>query len=372
MDQVAGQVGPFVELEIIKPFSDYSSLFSDDLIEQTSWFMDNVGSQTYSGFGGNAYEFKFSTESPRLFLARRDHIEEAGLDPEQDFPPTSFQESIELGQTLQEDGPGDFGFQIYGTDSDVTDTCTEDWPIARGGSAGKFLNEDWSDTKIDNDAFKTSYENFVSILTEHELSSPGTVSMSDEDATQALIRGDASMTQVPSATYADLLSNAEQQVMNGNFVFGPAWRGDSGARGMSGGDGITFVNPPDGANQDEWQRAQEAAADLLENYLYFSDDFQARMFSTIGGGPIREDVGPEDIKGAVEDPTGYNQTNIIDAFNTCLQDQDQYFLQAAAPMFGQIQYEIMPGYIQQALQGQMSASEALDQAAQEARNQFFN
>jgi ABC-type glycerol-3-phosphate transport system substrate-binding protein len=371
MDHVAGQVGPFVELDIIKPFPDYQDLFSDELVDQASWLMDDLGASAYSGYGGEAYEFKFSTESPRLFLARRDHLDEAGLSPEDDFPPTSYQESIELGRTLQEEGPGENGWQIYGTSSDVTDTCTEDWPIADHGHEGQLVNRDWTDTLIDTEPIIGTYENFVSIFTEHGLSSQGTVSQSDEDATQLLIRGNASMTQVPSATYADLLSNAPEMVRNGDFVFGSAWKGETGSRGITGGDGVVFTQPPQGANQSDWNRAQEAAADLLENYLYYSQDFQRRMFSTIGGGPIREDVTPEQIRGAVDDPTGYEESNIIDAFYTAVDDQEQYYFQPAAPMFGQIQYEIMPGYIQQAMQGEMTVEEGLNQAAEEARSQFF-
>lgn len=371
MDQVSGFVGPFVELGIAKPFQDYQHLFSDDLIEHTSWLMDPIGEQAYGGYDGVAYEFKFSSEPPRLLLARRDHLEEAGLSPEDDFPPTDFEDSVQLAQTLQEDGPGNHGWQIYGSSGDVTDTCTEDWPVASAGQAGKILNEDWTDTQIDDEPIKQTYENFVSLHTEYELSSPGTVSQSDEDGTQLLIQGESSMTQVPAATYADLLSQAEDQVMDGNFIFGPAWKGSSGARGITGGDGVVFINAPDGANQDEWDRAQEAAAHMLENYLYHSDEFQQTMFSTIGGANIRDDVSPDDLRAAVDDPTGYDQTQIIEATNTCTFDQEDFYIQEAAPFFGQIQQGIMPGYIQQALQGQIGAREALDQAAQEARDQFF-
>lgn len=371
MDQVSGFVGPFVELGIAKPFSEYRGLFSDDLLEQTAWLMDPLGEQAYGGYDGTAYEFKFSSEPPRLLLARRDHLEAAGLDPESDFPPTDFEDSVRIAQTLQQDGPGKYGWQIYGSSGDVTDTCTEDWPVAQAGQEGKILNEDWTDTQIDGEPIKTTYENFVSLHVEHELSSPGTVSMSDEDGTQLLIRGEASMTQVPAATYADLLANAEDQVMNGDFIFGPAWKGASGSRGITGGDGVVFINPTDGADEAEWDRAQTAAADMLENYLYHSMEFQRTMFSTIGGANIREDVTPDDIRAAVDDATGYDQTQIIEATNTCITDQSGYFIQEAAPFFGEIQQGIMPGYIQQALQGEITASEALDQAAQEARDQFF-
>ncbi|MDS0300178.1 extracellular solute-binding protein [Halogeometricum sp. S1BR25-6] len=371
MDQVSGFVGPFVELGIAKPFPEYRDLFSDELLDRTSWLMDPLGEQAYGGYDGIAHEFKFSSEPPRLFLARRDHLEAAGLDPESDFPPTDFEDSVRIAEALQADGPGKYGWQIYGSSGDVTDTCTEDWPVAQAGQEGKILNQDWTDTQIDGEPIKTTYENFVSLHVEHELSSPGTVSMSDEDGTQLLIRGEASMTQVPAATYADLLANAEDQVMNGDFVFGPAWKGESGSRGITGGDGVVFINPPDGADEAQWDRAHEAAADLLENYLYHSMEFQRTMFSTIGGANIRDDVTPEDIRAAVDDPAGYDQTQIIEATNTCITDQEGYYIQEAAPFFGQIQGEIMPGYIQQALQGQITASEALDRAAQEARDQFF-
>jgi ABC-type glycerol-3-phosphate transport system substrate-binding protein len=371
MDHVAGQVGPFVELDIIKAFPDYQDLFSDGLVNQASWLMDDLGASAYSGYDGVAYEFKFSTESPRLFLARRDHMEEAGLSPEDDWPPTSYEDSLEIGRTLQEEGPGNAGWQIYGTDSDVTDTCTEDWPVADHGNDGQLVNQEWTDTLIDTEPIIDTYENFVSIFTEEGLSSEGSVSQSDEDATQLIIQGQASMSQVPSATYADLLSSAPEQVRNGDFIFGPAWKGETGSRGISGGDGVVFTQPPEGANASDWNTAQEAAASLLEDYLYYSTYFQRRMFSTIGGGPIREDVTPDQIRNAVEDPTGYEESNILDAFYTAVDDQEQIFFQPAAPMFGQIQYEIMPGYIQQAMQGDITVEEGLNQAAEEARAQFF-
>lgn len=371
LDQVSGQVGKFVALDIAKPFQEYRNLFSDELQKETAWLMDPLGRQAYSGYDGQPYEFKFSAESPRLFLARRDHLEAAGLSPQDDFPPTNFKECIDLARTLQEEGPADFGFQIYGSDGDVTDTATEDWPIAHGGNAGKLLNKDWSDTQIDNQSFKQTYENFVSILTEHKLTSPGTISMSDEDATQLLVQGRASMTQIPTATYADLLANSEQMIMDGKFVFGEAWKGPSGARGMTGGNGVVFTKPPDGANAEDWGKAQKAAADMLENYVYFAKDFQKNMFRTVGGGPIRESIDAKAVMEAAEDPTGYEQSNIIKSRFKCINDQDGYYIQSAAPMFGPIQGSIMPGYIQQSMQGKLSPSEALNQAANEARNQFF-
>jgi maltose-binding protein MalE len=195
--------------------------------------------------------------------------------------------------------------------------------------------------------------------------------MSDEDATGLLIEGTASMTSIPPASYADILGQAPEMIANGQFYFSTNWKGPSGARGIVGGDGIMFPKPPEGANEDEWNMKQEAAADMMDNYLYFSDFFQERMFSTLGGGPVREDMTAEDIMNAVSDPSGYEQSNVINATLSGSFDNDNIMIEPQAPMYGAIQYNIMPPQIQQAMQGSKSVEQALNDAAEESRNRFF-
>lgn len=371
MDQPSEGSGPFVDLGVIKPYEEYSRWFSEELRNNISWMMDVVGPMVYGGFDGKAYDLKFSNEGVRTFLVRTDYMEEAGLSPEDDFPPESFEESVQLGRTLQEDSSADYGWQIYGTSGDITDTCTEDWPATYAGIEGRILNEDWTDVNITNDAFIRTYEQFIGLKTENGLSHPDSVSMSDEDATQTLINGSGAMTSVPPATYGDLLNQAPEMVSNGQFKFGTGWKGPSGARGIVGGDGIMLTNPPDDADASEWEEAQEAAIDMMENYLYFSDFFQERMFQTLGGGPVREDVGEDQILGAVNDTTGYENTNVIEATLRGAFDSEEILIEPQAPMYGAIQYNIMPPQLQQAMQGNKSVEDALTSAAQEARNRFF-
>ena len=371
MDQPTGGSGPFVQLDSVKPYEDYQQWFSDETVENISWMMDRVGPMVYGGFDGKAYDMKFSNEGVRTFIVRADHAEEAGISVEDEFPPEDHEHSVQIGQTLQEDGPADYGWQIYGSTGDVTDTYTEDTPACYGGVDGVCLNSDWTDTNIDNEHFLRSYEEFVALLTEHELSHPESVSMSDEDATGLLIEGTASMTSVPPASYADVLGQAPEMIENGQFYFSTNWKGSSGARGIVGGDGIMFPKPPEGTDEDEWNTKQEAAADLMDNYLFFSEFFQEQMFTTIGGGPIREDMTAEDVMSAVSDPTGYEQTNIINATLNGAFDNDNIIIEPQAPMYSAVQQGVLPPQIQQAMQGSKSVEKALNDAAEEARNRFF-
>jgi maltose-binding protein MalE len=52
-------------------------------------------------------------------------------------------------------------------------------------------------------------------------------------------------------------------------------------------------------------------------------------------------------------------------------DNDNIMIEPQAPMYGAIQYNIMPPQIQQAMQGSKSVEQALNDAAEESRNRFF-
>jgi len=371
MDQPTGGSGPFVELGALRPYEEVQQWFSDQTVENISWIMDRVGPMVYGGFDGRAYDIKFSNEGVRTFIVRRDHAEEAGISVEDEFPPEDHEHSVQIGRTLQEDGPGDFGWQIYGSTGDVTDTYTEDTPACYGGIDGVILNQDWTDTTMDNEYFLRAYEEFVGLLTEEELSSPESVSMSDEDATGLLIEGTASMTSVPPASFGDILGQAPEMITNGQFYFSTNWKGPSGARGIVGGDGIMFPRPPDGTDVDEWNTKQQAAAEMMDDYLFFSDSFQERMFSTIGGGPARRDITAERVKNAADDPTGFEQSNIIEATLSGSFDNDNIIIEPQAPMYSAVQQGVLPPQIQQAMLGEKSVEQALNDAAQEARDRFF-
>ena len=347
--------GKYVEGDWILPFDDYMDQIDDEIIENIEWMFPDLRNR-YSGFEGDKiYEIPYSFVAATPFVARTDHFEQAGLDPASDFPPENFEDLVTTATTLQNEGPGDWGFQIHGGQFDILDEILMCWTQAEGGQDGLFLTEDWSDTNFDNQTWKSVVSDYVEIYREHELSNGGTPSFSDENTIPLMANGSVSMTQHNFLNYPTLSDQASSLVSEGDIQYGMPWGGNEDSPALPVSKTKAILRKPDNADAATWERKQEAAINFLE--LWLSRDVQMTMFEDFGAIPVRQDVWSE----IERRPSKIVETGINSI-------QNSKFMVSAHPQQFAIMYGDATGYFQQALSGEISPEEACDQAASAVRD----
>jgi len=358
-DSQVSRNGQFIDAGYVQPFEEeVVPELSDDVVSGIEWNLDAMAN-LYQGFDKDvAYEMMLGSVMQEPFVVRTDHMEEAGLDPENDFPPQDYDELIELATTLQEDGPGNHGFQVHGSPGDLMDEITPTWAMSYGGQDGLYVNSDWSDTNLDNEHWKKTLRQNVEIFRDHELSAPNSNSTSDEDAVQLLISGQASMSQVGMLNHGMFANRAPELLEQGSIKYGPAWEGPSGYRGEYNVTSMTLCKPPNMDDQ-KYERKKSAAIEFMEFLL--SSDTQVNTFDWWGILPANESVW--------EETTGTNHQLPETAMT--IAEGSEFGWQAHSEM-SDIQYNIPGPIFQQAMSGDISPEEACNQAAEEIRNQVFN
>ncbi|MFB6105567.1 MAG: extracellular solute-binding protein [Halobacteriaceae archaeon] len=345
----------------IKPFSEYQGQFSDDFLEGIEWLTPKLKEQ-WGGFGNDVvYEVPlgFSVQVP--FVARMDHFDEAGLSRDR-FPPKSYDDLIDIATTLQKDGPGEYGYQMHGTKFDAFDCRAPDLVADVGGEKGTFLNEDWSDTYWDNDAYKTGVRRWVEMYTKHNLSGPGTPNHDDEAMVQEIVSGRCSMTGGDFLNHPNFLDSAPDMMENGDIQWGAMWKGgasDASAAGFIRPLTFGITKPPEGADQAAWEKKQKAAIELIKYFT--SKGNQKALFENFGLMPARDDVWDEL-------PTGQPH-NVYNAATTMAENTDMVW--EAHPATVSMQYNVPGPELQKALKGEISPEQACDNVASTIRNEFL-
>lgn len=345
----------------IHPFSDYQDQFSKEFLQGIEWLTPLLKEQ-WSGFGKDiVYEVPLGFQVQVPFVARMDHFDKAGLSRDR-FPPKSYDDLIDIATTLQKNGPGEYGFQIHGTKFDAFDAFAPALTADVGGSKSTFLNDDWSDTNWDNDAFKKGVRRWVEIYTKHGLSGPGTPNHDDESMVQEIVSGRASMTVGDFLNHPNFLDSAPDMMNNGTIKWGAMWKGgtsDTPAAGVIRPLTFGITKPPQGADQAEYEKKQTAAMELVK---YFTrKDTQKTLFKDFGLFPARDDVWSEL-------PTG-KPHNVYNALTNMAENSRVVW--EAHPALVSMQYNIPGPQLQRALKQQITPEKACDNIAKSIRDQFL-
>lgn len=351
--------GQFIEPGWVKPVSEYKDRLNDDALEQLEWAFE-MSQSCYRGFEEDLYEIPIGLEVGAPFIARADHFEEAGLSIEDDFPPESYEELVQVATQLQEQGPADHGFQIYGAQGDVTDEALVTWTTAEGGYDGLFLNESWSDVNYDNEIWKEATRKYVDLYQEHGLSSDKAPTASNEGAAQMLIQGDVSMVQGSTKDFGLFRSRAEEMLQDGTIVFGPSWEGAAGNRGDFFTQCIALMRKPDNVSAEVWEQREATAIEWINKVL--SKDFQKEIPRSLATLPARKDVWS-----GLKDEQVFQESNYISTLETTVEGMEHGW--SSHPGMNAIQYNTAGPLFQQAVRGEISAEEACDQAAKQIREQ---
>lgn len=355
-DSVTTWDGQFVDGDWIVPFEEYSDQFDDETLSAIEWMMPVLEEQ-YSGFDRTVYHLPYGYLLQIPFVARMDHFDEAGLSRDR-FPPKDYDDLIDIATTLQEDGPGEFGYQIHGTKFDVTDCRLPNLAAAAGGKEGLFLNEDWSDTHWDNDVWKTAVKQWVDIYTEHGLSNPGTPDHDDEAMVQEIASGTTSMNSGDFLNHPDMMDQIPDLMENGDVQWGHQWAGSGNSMGLIQPYGMAICRPPEDADEAKWEEKQQAGVEFMK--LFLDKDFQLSLFENFGLFPVREDVWSEL-------PTAEHK--LYRTATTMAENSELAW--NAHPKTASVQYNIPAPHIQEALNGNKSPEQACDDIAQEVRDQLL-
>jgi ABC-type glycerol-3-phosphate transport system substrate-binding protein len=347
--------GQFHEGGWATSFAPYFDRVGDDVMSQIEWQRPGLESG-FRGYGGDILQLPVSMQTLSPLVIRTDHFEQAGLDPDSDFPPEDYEELIQTAKTLQSEGPGNVGFQPLGAQYDAVNTYNVHWSVALNGADGLILNDDYSDTLLDTQAWKDNLANYVGAYTEHDLGTPGTPAASDEDQVANLASGNVSMSYYESPNHPTMMQRAPDLLEDDTLKYGPGIAGNSGQRVIPSYKTFGLMNAPDGVDENTWSKRQEAAADFAARFL--QPEQQKLWPEATGFLPIREDMYSE-----LDSARGPH--NFVSSAKEALETVEHTF--GGHPQLANIMFNTIQPYIQQAFQEKITPEEAAEEAAADVR-----
>jgi ABC-type glycerol-3-phosphate transport system substrate-binding protein len=335
----------------IHPFDEWRDELDSDTISAIEWIFPTL-EQAYSGLDwANIPFLPFATRAFAPITARRDHFEQAGLDPKNDFPPESQQEYIEIGEQLKADGPAEYPLHILADGGDFLDSGLPPWTVSQGGPIeGRILNEDFTDTNFTNDSWTQTFDTYHGIYADQDLAGPWSPTAPDEDVPPKMAAGDISMGHAEILTLPLWQENAPGLVEDETIMWGPHWGGPEDQPGVLDAFFLGISKKPPAVDQETWNARQDASIELMKTWL--SEDFQRQIAEDFGLIPIRDDVW-DDLS------SQYRDDHIFNASLEMVQNTDATF--AGHPSFVAIFTE-NAAFLQNAMRGEISTEEALQQA----------
>lgn len=334
------------------PFDEYQDEFDYDVMETVGAVADALAF-SYAGMPKDNYMLPITVNTFAPFVGRMDLYEEAGLDPDSDFPPKDYEDLVRIANTLKENTDVAAGYQTYGSPADIHDVYLNVWASALGGAEGYELNEDWSEVIIDNDTWKTVFNQTVDLWQVHEQGTPKTPTMSDEEAVNLTIGGQIAMSQQAPMNLPVWLERGGDLWDEGNLRWGQAWSGETGANGRLLVPGGMLSSAPDGADEATWEKKQDAGLALIK--MINSPVNQSTTMPNLGFFPARQDVWGDIADDSI--PGNYVPTLKETTSNA------EYAYQS----HGLGLRDVFTPIMQQAFQGDLTADEALDQGKAEAQ-----
>jgi maltose-binding protein MalE len=356
-DAVAGWAGPFMDQGYVKPFSEYKHLIDQEALDNMQWILEKM-KPVYSGYDGELYEIPYMANVIEPFVGRMDHFKQAGLDPEKDFPPKNYEHLIQVAKTLEEDGPANSGYTVYGESSDSFDEQILTWSVAAGGTDGLYLNQDWTEAMMTNDVWQEWGTKYIEVFSKHDIGPRDTPSLSVEAAIPRMANGRISMLNAAALNLPIFKKNMPELINNGTLQWAPSWMGDADYSGKIGGYTMALTRKPERASKQEWENQTKVAAELI-NYM-LQKDVQKKIYNKMGALPVRKDVWDE-IKWDRPD-------NFGTAFKNMAETSGPSY--GAHPLCLPIIVEIAPPHMQKALRGDTAPRQALNNIASDINSQL--
>lgn len=353
--------GQFIAQDVAAPLSDVRQYIDDQALSGLEWQQDML-EDMHSGLD-EVYGIPAMTLAQDPFVVRRDIMESVGV--WSDFPPSSYDQLVDIATALQESGEVEHGFPVYAAGGDAFDEIMPCWAAAEGGDEGRIFTDDWKDVRLDNEVWKNQMRRYVELEREHNVSW-GRPTSGDEDTVEPLMAGNVAFTQQNMLNFPTFLDRAEDMMKEGTIQYAPAWEGGSGLRGVYLPYTSLIVDraKAEGMDQTKANKKKKAAALLVNKLL--SEEWQERIPNAWGMIPTNDNAWDSVEQTTKEE--GWNH-NAFQSLLTILEGAEYGW--AIHPDSTTVQYQISPPYAQQALQGDIGPEEAMDQIADEIRTTVF-
>ena len=345
--------GRFIDGDWVVPLDEYRDELPDEMLAQYEWTEPLYNDYIDQMWGGQQ-TVPFALQMIGPFAARMDHFEEAGLDPSSDFPPEDMEHLVEVGTTLQEQGPGEYGMQLINGGGDQIDAQPVPWAMSKGGEEGLFLTQDRSDALYDNDTWKEILSQWVAIYREHGLSGPNTSQYQDEQIPAQMAAGRISMSNPESPNHPTFQEQVGEMYENGTIQWAPGLDLGTGQKGYFFPQCVAICRPGPNENQRDYERRRKASIEMMKVFL--SEDVQRQLHEVAGVLPARRDVW-DDLPDTAH--------NAYDAWQEMAENLQ--VLHHNHPQYVELMYNIPGPYSTQAITGDISPEEACDRMARDAR-----
>ncbi|HKJ60173.1 MAG TPA: ABC transporter substrate-binding protein [Halobacteriales archaeon] len=352
------QTGWAIGYDWIHPMTKYKDQLNEDYLSGTEYIQDTL-KYAARGWDGKVPMTPVNLIPRNAFVVRTDHLKQAGLNPDKDFPPKSYDDLIRVAKTLKEKGPSNWGYEMFGANFDWCDAM-QPMAMAHGGKDGLVLNDDWSKVQFSNDNWRTIAERYQHMYRDLHLSNPQTPTEADEPQVDLLGSGRVSMSIPEWWNWPSFVNRHSDLLESGKLRWGHFYDGPKNQESILGGVSCAVIKTPDGQDPKKWRKAQEVAYAWINKIT--DTDFQTNMFRNVGLFPVRDDVREQFLKKG----TKYEeQTNALHAGIHAIENSDYRW--PSHPQYNTIMYHSTPPYVQKMLKGQLGPDEAMKKATKDAQ-----
>lgn len=363
-----GDLATYLPEDLIRPYSEFQDTFPDYLDGGLHENLVDCVEFVFDGWD-DQYFLMLTVKPYAPIIGNMNYFEETpGLSPD-DFPPKDYDDLVRIATLLQEEGPAEVGYQPYGCAGDLIDVEYNQWAGANAtGDPGTAYHygDDWSTIEWTNDTWTEWMTKKVELYTEHGLGTPATPTMCDEPAIGMMINGQAGMVHQASSANTIFNQRAASMFEDGTLKWGTTWGGEKNFRANALIDGASFPRKPEGKDEATWNKASNAAEDLIK-FLLGSDFIRDDFVTGMGFCPAWQEDWDNIPENSVTTQGGW-----LDAVKPMLDEADTALGYQAHPFHSEHTSNVLPQEVQKAFKGEISTQKALENAAQTAQEQLDN
>jgi multiple sugar transport system substrate-binding protein len=245
--------------EFLYPLNDYvENAWEPEVRVGVEWLFP-LNEEENQGFPDKdqLYGLPFNLVMQAPYIMRRDHLEEAGLSFDENYPIRDTDHFLEICNVIKDKLGVPYPTEVYGKIWDFGDTQLNGWIRSLSIEDSDFLNADWTKSNARSEAWKQGCQFYVDVFRKHELSSPNSPQSTDEDTVDQFILGRKSIVHCDILNRGTLLDRMPEQVADGTVVWGPHFPitgGTSGSQCFLGPNSFYIVKQ-EGADADIKQQA---------------------------------------------------------------------------------------------------------------------
>jgi len=299
---------------------------------------------------GEIWILPWGGEVLQVIALRADHWEEAGLDPDKDYP-RSWPELVEVAKQLTRDVDGDgkidrWGFELCGVTGDIAD-CTNEALSVAYAEKSRYISDDWQEVWVNSDESVDILQFQLDMLYKHKVASSKSLTESDEGICERLIEGNVSMGLIAYLNIGIFMDRAPEMLKDGRILIKPCPKWNMPYICTTNYYALCMLEPPGMTD-----RQKELAFEFMK--LYLTPESQKFVGYNMGWVPVRKDVRDELISAGEPE-------HLVAAAESFKNG----FARPCPPAFTELYYEIHPKHLQRAFAKEVPPLEALNDSAEE-------